>query len=78
MTMILQEDKLIHVMTVIESTVHLLKQIYDDDDTMNKQIEAGIAFLQKLCVDDPVEEYSPILFLFTQPSKKISANEFMS
>ena len=59
MTELLQAEELniIDAMTVIESTVDLLKRIKDDEDTMNKEMDAGIEFLQKLGVADPMEEY---------------------
>ena len=59
MTELLQAGELniIDAMTVIESTVDLLKRIKDDEDTMNKEMDAGIEFLQKLGVADPMEEY---------------------
>ena len=52
-----EELNIIDAMTVIESTVELLKRIKDDEDTMNKEMDAGIEFLQKLGVADPMEEY---------------------
>ena len=59
MTELLQAEELniIDAMTVIESTVDLLKRIKDDEDTTNKEMDAGIEFLQKLGVADPMEEY---------------------
>ena len=59
MTELLQAEELniIDAMTVIESTVDLLKRIKDDEDTMNKEMDAGIEFLQKSGVADPMEEY---------------------
>ena len=52
-----EELNIIDATTVIESTVDLLKRIKDDADTMNKEMDAGIEFLQKLGVADPMEEY---------------------
>ena len=59
MTELLQAEELniIDATTVIESTVDLLKGIKDDEDTMNKEMDTGIEFLQKLGVADPMEEY---------------------
>ena len=52
-----EELNIIDAMTVIESTVDLLKRIKDDEDTINKGMDAGIEFLQKLGVAGPMEEY---------------------
>ena len=59
MTELLEAEELniIDAMTVIESTVDLLKRIKEDEDTMNKEMDAGIEFLQKSGVADPMEEY---------------------
>ena len=51
------ELNIIDAMTIIQSTVELLKKIRDDHDTVNQEINAGITFLWKVGNNDPEEEF---------------------
>ena len=60
MTLALQSEELniIDAVTIIESTVELIKRIRENEDEMNGEIDAAIVFLKKLGVEDPHEEFS--------------------
>ena len=59
MTCILQGEELnvVDAMTVIESTVALLKRVRANDQEMDDQIDAGVEYLKKLGVEDAEAEF---------------------
>ena len=80
MTLVLQTEELnvIDALTIIESTVELMKRIRDDEDEMNGEIDAAIVFLHKLGVEDPDEEFNRKHRVRRMPSRFDDNNDNVS